>query len=85
MSLVLIFDESTRGIDVGARYEIYLLLWKLARMGKAIIVVSSDLDELIGVSHRILVFSNGKITGELNRDDFDQEKILSYAYEEYIR
>ena len=54
-------------------------------MGKAIIVVSSDLDELIGVSHRILVFSNGKITGELNRDDFDQEKILSYAYEEYIR
>lgn len=82
---VLIFDEPTRGIDVGARYEIYLLLWKLARMGKAIIVVSSDLDELIGVSHRILVFSNGKITGELNRDDFDQEKILSYAYEEYIR
>lgn len=82
---VLIFDEPTRGIDVGARYEIYLLLWKLARMGKAIIVVSSDLDELIGVSHRILVFSNGKITGELTRDDFDQEKILSYAYEEYIR
>lgn len=82
---VLIFDEPTRGIDVGARYEIYLLLWKLARMGKAIIVVSSDLDELIGVSHRILVFSNGKITGELDRDDFDQEKILSYAYEEYIR
>ena len=49
---VLIFDEPTRGIDVGARYEIYLLLWKLTRMGKAIIVVSSDLDELIGVSHR---------------------------------
>ena len=82
---LLIFDEPTRGIDVGARYEIYLLLWKLARMGKAIIVVSSDLDELIGISHRILVFSDGKITGELTRDAFDQEKILSYAYEEYIR
>ena len=82
---VLIFDEPTRGIDVGARYEIYLLLWKLARMGKAIVVVSSDLDELIGISHRMLIFSDGKITGELDRDAFDQEKILSYAYEEYIR
>ena len=82
---VLIFDEPTRGIDVGARYEIYLLLWNLARIGKAIIVVSSDLDELIGISHRILVFSDGRITGELDRASFDQEKILSYAYEEYIR
>ena len=54
-------------------------------MGKAIVVVSSDLDELIGISHRMLIFSDGKITGELDRDAFDQEKILSYAYEEYIR
>lgn len=81
---VLIFDEPTRGIDVGARYEIYLLLWKLAAMGKGILVVSSDLDELIGISHRILVFSDGKITADLKRENFSQETILSYAYEEYI-
>jgi ribose transport system ATP-binding protein len=81
---VLIFDEPTRGIDVGAKYEIYMLLWKLAEQGKAIIVVSSDLPELMGISHRIVVFSNGKIAGEVMRDDFDQEKILSIAYREYI-
>jgi ribose transport system ATP-binding protein len=81
---VLIFDEPTRGIDVGAKYEIYMLLWKLAGQGKAIIVVSSDLPELMGISHRITVFSNGKIAGEVMRDEFDQEKILSIAYHEYI-
>jgi ribose transport system ATP-binding protein len=81
---VLIFDEPTRGIDVGAKYEIYMLLWKLAESGKAIIVVSSDLPELIGISHRITVFSNGKIAGEIMRKEFDQEKILSLAYQEYL-
>jgi len=81
---VLIFDEPTRGIDVGAKYEIYLLLWQLAAEGKGIIVVSSDLPELLGISHRILVFSNGKITGEVNRADFSQERILALAYQEYI-
>lgn len=81
---VLIFDEPTRGIDVGAKYEIYMLLWKLAGQGKAIIVVSSDLPELMGISHRIAVFSNGKIAGEVMRDEFDMEKILSIAYREYI-
>jgi ribose transport system ATP-binding protein len=82
---VLIFDEPTRGIDVGAKYEIYLLLWKLAKLGKAIIIVSSDLPEILGICHRILVFSNGKITGEVDRREFDQEKILSMAYQEYIK
>ena len=82
---VLIFDEPTRGIDVGAKYEIYLLLWKLADLGKAIIIVSSDLPELLGICHRILVFSNGKITGEVDRKEFNQEKILSMAYQEYIK
>lgn len=81
---VLIFDEPTRGIDVGAKYEIYMLLWKLAGQGKAIIVVSSDLPELMGISHRIAVFSNGKIAGEVMRDEFGMEKILSIAYREYI-
>lgn len=81
---VLIFDEPTRGIDVGAKYEIYMLLWQLAKAGKAIIVVSSDLPELLGICHRIVVFSNGAITGELPRVDFDQETILSYAYKGYV-
>jgi ribose transport system ATP-binding protein len=81
---VLIFDEPTRGIDVGAKYEIYLLLWELARGGKTIIVVSSDLPELLGICHRIVVISNGRISGELERQDFDQEKILSLAYAGYI-
>ncbi len=83
-SRVLIFDEPTRGIDVGAKYEIYKLLWKLAEQGKAIIVVSSDLPELMGICHRIEVFSNGKIAGEVMRAEFDQEKILSISYKEYI-
>lgn len=81
---VLIFDEPTRGIDVGAKYEIYMLLWKLAGLGKAIIVVSSDLPELIGISHRIMVLSNGRIAGQVMRSEFDQERILSMAYQEYI-
>ena len=82
---VLIFDEPTRGIDIGAKYEIYMLLWKLAAAGKSIIIVSSDIPELIGICHRILVFSNGTITGELDRERFDQEQILSFAYTEYIK
>ncbi len=82
---VLMVDEPTRGIDVGAKYEIYQLLWDLAAQGKAVIVVSSDLPELIGICHRILVVSDGKITGELLRSEFDQERILSLAYQEYTR
>ena len=81
---VFMFDEPTRGIDVGAKYEIYTLVWRLAAEGKGIIVVSSDLPELLGICHRILVFSNGKITGEVNREAFDQEKILALEYQEYI-
>ena len=80
---VLIFDEPTRGIDVGAKYEIYLLLWKLAARGKAVIIVSSDLPEMMGICHRIIVFSNGRITGELTREEFSQERILAMAYSGY--
>ncbi len=83
-SRVFIFDEPTRGIDVGAKYEIYMLLWKLASMGRGIVMVSSDLPELMGVCHRILVFSDGKITGELERPDFDPESILTLSYKEYL-
>jgi ribose transport system ATP-binding protein len=81
---VLIFDEPTRGIDVGAKYEIYMLLWKLAAEGKGIIIVSSDLPELLGICHRIVVFSNWKIAGEVQRSDFSQERILALAYQDYV-
>lgn len=82
---VLILDEPTRGVDVGARREIYQLLWMLAAEGKAIVMVSSDLPELIGMCHRIIVFSNDKLVGELPRAQFDQERILSLAYQEHVR
>jgi len=81
---VLILDEPTRGIDVGAKFEIYLLLGELAALGKGIIIVSSDLPELMGICHRMLVFSKGRITGELERKDFDQERILEYAFSGYL-
>ncbi len=82
---VLMIDEPTRGIDVGAKYEIYTLLWELAAQGKAIVMVSSDLPEIMGICHRVIVFSKGKISGEVDRADFDQEQILSLAYQEYIQ
>jgi len=84
-SRILIFDEPTRGIDVGARQEIYELLWNLAAQGKGNIIVSSDLPELMGICHRILVFSKGKMVGEVERAQFNQERILSLAYQEYIQ
>ncbi len=81
---ILIVDEPTRGIDVGARHEIYRHLADLAREGKSLIVVSSDLTELLQLCHRILVFSRGKIAADLDRTEFDQEKILTAAYSEYM-
>ena len=82
---IIFFDEPTRGIDVGAKYEIYLLLWDLLARGKGVLLVSSDLNELMGICHRILVFSAGRITGDVVRADFSQERILGYAYQEYIQ
>jgi ribose transport system ATP-binding protein len=82
---IMILDEPTRGIDVGAKAEIYDLLWRLAAEGKAIIVVSSDLPELLGICHRILVLSKGHLAGELKRGEFDQERVLSLAYQEYLK
>ena len=81
---IILLDEPTRGIDVGAKYEIYLLLWELARQGKAIIVVSSDVNEVIGISHRIMVMSNGSVSGQVARADFDPQNILSLAYKNYL-
>ena len=76
---ILIVDEPTRGIDVGAKAEIYKLMCKLAQAGKAVIMISSDMPELIGICDRIYVMREGTISGEVERKDFTQEKILEYA------
>lgn len=76
---ILIFDEPTRGIDVGAKQEIYHLMISLADAGKAIIMISSEMPELIGLSDRIIVMAHGKLQGELAKGEFTQEKILTLA------
>lgn len=76
---VLILDEPTRGVDVGAKREIYQLMNELADRGVPIIMVSSDLPEVLGVSDRILVMHEGKINGELSRDEASQEKVMQLA------
>lgn len=76
---VLIFDEPTRGIDVGAREEIYLLMRELANQGKALVMVSSDMEELLGMSDRIIVMSEGRVSGEVARSEFSQQRILELA------
>ena len=76
---IIIFDEPTRGIDVGARAEIYALMDQLTADGKSLIMVSSDMEELLNMSDRIIVLAEGKITGQLTRKEFSQETILSMA------
>lgn len=76
---ILIFDEPTRGIDVGAKGEIYKLIDELAASGKAIIMISSELPEILRMSHRIIVMAEGEITGELTSAEATQEKIMEYA------
>ncbi len=76
---ILIFDEPTRGIDVGAKSEIYNLLNDLARAGKSIIMISSELPEILRMSHRIVVMCEGRITGELLTSEATQEKIMTFA------
>jgi len=76
---ILILDEPTRGIDVGAKFEIYKLMRNLVKEGKSIIMISSELPELIGMCDRIYVMAGGQITGELKRTEFSQEKIMRYA------
>ena len=78
-SKILIFDEPTRGIDVGAKSEIYKLMNELAKNGVAIIMISSELPEVLGMSDRILVMHEGRLTGELSRADATQEKIMHLA------
>ncbi|MDM2735722.1 sugar ABC transporter ATP-binding protein [Citrobacter sp. Ct235] len=76
---ILIFDEPTRGIDVGAKLEIYELMNRLVAKGKSIIMISSELPEVLGMCDRILVMRSGRITGELTADNATQEKIMQYA------
>lgn len=76
---VLIMDEPTRGIDVGAKYEIYKIMCNLAEQGVGVIMISSELPEIIGICDRTLVMHEGKVTGEVMRSEFSQEKIMSYA------
>jgi ribose transport system ATP-binding protein len=76
---VLIFDEPTRGIDVGAKQEIYRLMSDLAKDGKAIIMISSEMGELLGMSDRILVMHEGSAAGELAADEATQDKVLALA------
>lgn len=76
---VLLLDEPTRGIDVGAKYEIYQLMINLAKQGRGVIMVSSEMPELLGVSDRILVMSGGKLSGILDTKDISQEDIMTLA------
>ena len=76
---LIILDEPTRGIDVGAKYEIYTLINSLVKNGKTVLMISSEMPELIGMSDRIIVLSEGRITGSLNKGEFDQEVIMSMA------
>ena len=76
---ILIMDETTRGIDVGAKYEIYTIMSELVKQGKAIIMISSEMPELVGMSHRVMVLCGGQLTGILDKEEINQEAIMRYA------
>jgi len=75
----LLLDEPTRGVDIGARAEIYRLIAELAGTGLAVIVVSSELPELLGLCHRIAVMRKGEVVGELNESEMSEEAIMRLA------
>ena len=79
---VLLLDEPTRGIDIGAKFEIYSIMTQLAEQGRGILMISSELPELIGMCDRIYVMSGGRITAHLSREEFSQEAILTHAMDE---
>lgn len=76
---IIILDEPTRGIDVGAKRDIYLLIGEMVKAGKAVIVISSEIPEVMGLADRIIVMAEGRLTGELSRPEFSQEAIMTYA------
>ena len=75
---IIIMDEPTRGIDVGTKQQIYHIIAALAAQGKSIILISSELQEIIGLSHRVMVMRGGRIAGELSGDDISEEQIVRY-------
>ena len=77
---ILILDEPTRGIDVGAKYEVFTIVNRLASEGTAVLVISSELEELEAMCDRILVMSRGELTGEFDRSEFDREVLLAAAF-----
>jgi ABC-type sugar transport system ATPase subunit len=77
---LLIFDEPTRGIDVGAKAEVYRLIHRLASEGAAVILVSSELPELMNVCHRIYAMSGGRICDEIPQEEFDEQRVLAGAF-----
>jgi ABC-type sugar transport system ATPase subunit len=83
-SRILILDEPTRGIDVGAKAEVYRLIHELAQQGASILLVSSELPEVMNVAHRLLVISGGKIEAEMDAVDFDEKKILHAAFRAHL-
>ena len=76
---IFILDEPTRGIDLGAKYEIYCIIAELAKQGKSIIMISSEMSELIGMSDRIMVMCDGRVTGFIDGDKANQENIMALA------
>ena len=76
---LVIFDEPTRGIDVGAKSEIYELVNSLVESGKSVLMISSEMEEVMGMSDRIVVLQEGRVTGELARKEFSQEAIMGFA------
>ena len=76
---MLIFDEPTKGVDVGAKVEIYRIMEEIAESGKGVILVSSELPEVMGMSDRIMIMSEGRIAGELNREEYYEDHILNLA------
>ena len=80
----MLFDEPTRGIDIGAKYDIYKLLGELSRQGKGLLIVSSDLRELMLICDRIAVMSNGQLVDTFERGHWSQEAILASAFSGYV-
>ena len=78
-SQLIIFDEPTRGIDVGAKYEIYKLINDLVESGRSVLMISSEMEELMGMSDRIIVLAEGEMTGELQKEEFNADTIMAFA------
>ena len=76
---ILIFDEPTRGVDVGAKVEIYRIINQLAEEGASIIMISSEMPEIIGMSDRVLVMREGKVMGELNKNEISEENLIKLS------